>query len=43
VIIPYGGGTSVSHALLCPANEKRMIVSLDMHDMDKVRATSCHC
>lgn len=28
-IIPYGGGTSVTWALLCPKNEKRMIVSLD--------------
>jgi len=37
VIIPYGGGTSVSHALLCPETEKRMIVSLDMHDMDKIK------
>jgi hypothetical protein len=26
VIIPYGGGTSVSQALLCPENENRMIV-----------------
>jgi alkyldihydroxyacetonephosphate synthase len=28
-IIPYGGGTSVTWALLCPTNEKRMIISLD--------------
>jgi alkyldihydroxyacetonephosphate synthase len=28
-IIPYGGGTSVTWALMCPKNEKRMIVSLD--------------
>ena len=27
-IIPYGGGTTVSEALLCPENESRMIVSL---------------
>ena len=29
VIIPYGGGTSVTWALMCPKNEGRMIVSLD--------------
>ena len=28
VIIPFGGGTSVSGALSCPLNESRMIVSL---------------
>lgn len=37
VIIPYGGGTSVSQALLCPKEEKRMIVSLDMHAINKIR------
>jgi len=37
VIIPFGGGTSVSHALICPAAEKRMIVSLDMKMMNKVK------
>jgi alkyldihydroxyacetonephosphate synthase len=31
VIIPYGGGTTVTHALLPPEHERRMIVSLDMH------------
>ena len=36
VIIPYGGGTSVSGALECPENEKRMIVSLDMQRMNKI-------
>lgn len=35
-LIPYGGGTSVSQALLCPENEKRMIVSLDMKSMNRV-------
>lgn len=29
VIIPFGGGTSVSGGLQCPTHEKRMIVSLD--------------
>lgn len=29
VIIPYGGGTSVSGGLECPSHERRMIISLD--------------
>lgn len=37
VIIPYGGGTSVSEALSCPKSESRMIVSLDMHEMNRVK------
>jgi alkyldihydroxyacetonephosphate synthase len=36
-VIPYGGGTSVSQALMCPENEKRCIVSLDMHGMSKIK------
>ncbi|XP_076032188.1 alkyldihydroxyacetonephosphate synthase [Oratosquilla oratoria] len=36
VIIPYGGGTSVSGALLCPENETRMIVSLDTSQMHRI-------
>lgn len=35
-IIPYGGGTSVTWALLCPTNEKRMIVSLDTSKLNKI-------
>lgn len=35
VIIPYGGGTSVSGALQCPSNESRMIISLDLSQMKK--------
>lgn len=35
-IIPFGGGTSVSEALRCPADEKRMIVSVDMKRMNRV-------
>lgn len=35
-IIPYGGGTSVTWALLCPTNEKRMIVSLDTVLLNKI-------
>lgn len=35
-VIPYGGGTSVSQALVCPSNEQRMIVALDMKAMNRV-------
>lgn len=34
-VIPFGGGTSVSGALECPIDEKRMIISLDMSQMNK--------
>ena len=34
-IIPFGGGTSVSGGLECPAHEKRMIVSLDTTQMNR--------
>ena len=37
VIIPYGGGTSVSGALECPAEEHRVIVSLDMARMSRIK------
>ena len=40
VIIPYGGGTNVTQALLLHPDErsqnKRMIVSLDMSRMNKI-------
>lgn len=36
VIVPFGGGTTVSEALLLPKDEKRMIVSLDMHHMNRI-------
>jgi alkyldihydroxyacetonephosphate synthase len=36
VLIPYGGGTSVTEALMCPANEKRMIISVDMKRMNQI-------
>jgi alkyldihydroxyacetonephosphate synthase len=36
VIIPFGGGTSVSQALLCLAHEVRMIVSLDTSQMNRI-------
>ncbi|RWS10319.1 alkyldihydroxyacetonephosphate synthase: peroxisomal-like isoform X1 [Dinothrombium tinctorium] len=36
VIIPFGGGTSVTGALECPPNELRMIVSLDTSQMNNI-------
>ncbi|KAG8236014.1 hypothetical protein J437_LFUL015965, partial [Ladona fulva] len=33
VVIPFGGGTSVTGAVSCPENEKRTIVSLDTTQM----------
>lgn len=35
-LIPYGGGTNVSGALLIPDEEKRMVVSVDMSRMNKI-------
>ncbi|KAG7177818.1 alkyldihydroxyacetonephosphate synthase, peroxisomal-like [Homarus americanus] len=35
-LIPFGGGTSVSGALLCPEEESRMIVSLDTSQMCRI-------
>ncbi len=35
-LVPYGGGTSVSCALQLPAEENRMIVSVDMRRMNKI-------
>ena len=37
VIIPYGGGTTVSGAIHCPKNEQRCIVSMDMARMCRIR------
>ncbi|XP_049869495.1 alkyldihydroxyacetonephosphate synthase [Pectinophora gossypiella] len=36
VIIPYGGGTSVSGAVSCPERETRPIVALDTSDMNSI-------
>ncbi|VDN06250.1 unnamed protein product [Thelazia callipaeda] len=36
VIIPIGGGTSVTEALKCPEDEARTICSLDMALMDRI-------
>uniref|UniRef100_A0A3Q2H3K5 Alkylglycerone-phosphate synthase n=1 Tax=Equus caballus TaxID=9796 RepID=A0A3Q2H3K5_HORSE len=35
-IIPIGGGTSVSYALMCPADETRTIISLDTSQMNRI-------
>jgi alkyldihydroxyacetonephosphate synthase len=35
-LVPYGGGTSVSNALLLPKSETRMIVSVDMRPMNRI-------
>eukprot|EP01117_Protostelium_nocturnum_P006858 TRINITY_DN2456_c1_g2_i1.p1 TRINITY_DN2456_c1_g2~~TRINITY_DN2456_c1_g2_i1.p1 ORF type:complete len:623 (+),score=238.65 TRINITY_DN2456_c1_g2_i1:97-1965(+) len=37
VLIPFGGGTSVSSGLECPDDEKRMVVSVDMHEMNRIK------
>ena len=36
VIIPFGGGTSVSKALECSKKESRMITSLDTSQMNNI-------
>jgi alkyldihydroxyacetonephosphate synthase len=36
VLIPYGGGTNVSGALLCPPEEQRTIVSVDMSRLCRI-------
>ncbi len=35
-LIPFGGGTNVSLALQCPADETRPLVSVDMRKMNRV-------
>lgn len=35
-LIPFGGGTTVSGAVICPEDETRMIVSVDMTDMNRI-------
>lgn len=37
VLIPFGGGTNVTDALRCRDDEKRMVVSVDMRQMNRVR------
>ncbi len=36
-LIPYGGGTNVTEALRCPADEQRSVVSVDMRRMNRIR------
>lgn len=36
VLIPYGGGTNVTGALLPPEDEGRLIVSVDMRSMNRI-------
>ena len=35
-LVPYGGGTNVSAALVLPADEERMIVSVDLRRMNRL-------
>ena len=35
-LVPFGGGTNVSGALVCPPGERRMIVSVDMRRMNRI-------
>jgi alkyldihydroxyacetonephosphate synthase len=37
MIVPYGGGTNVTQSLMCPKEEKRMIVSVDMTRMNAIK------
>ncbi|HEU5218235.1 MAG TPA: FAD-binding protein, partial [Gemmatimonadales bacterium] len=36
-LVPYGGGTNVTDALKCPADEDRMIVSVDLKSLNRIR------
>ena len=35
-LVPFGGGTNVTDALRCEANENRLIVSVDMRRMNRI-------
>ena len=37
VLVPYGGGTNVTQSLILNPKEKRMIVSLDMSRMNRIK------
>ena len=37
VLVPFGGGTTVSQSLKLPSNENRMIISVDMTRMNQVK------
>jgi alkyldihydroxyacetonephosphate synthase len=36
-LVPYGGGTNVTDALRCPVDEERMIVSVDLKYLNRIR------
>lgn len=36
-IVPYGGGTNVTNSLMLSKDEQRMIVSLDMSRMNRIK------
>ncbi len=36
LLVPFGGGSNVSHALACPSNDPRAIISVDMRRMNKI-------
>src|SRR3954468_12292680 len=36
VLIPFGGGTSISGSLEAPGAERRPVISLDLHQLDRV-------
>ena len=36
VLIPFGGGTSVTQALCVPSRERRIVASVDMRRMSKL-------
>ena len=36
-LVPYGGGTNVTDALRCPVDEERMIVSVDLKSLNRIR------
>ncbi len=36
-LVPYGGGTNVTDALRCPADESRLIVSVDLRRLNRIR------
>lgn len=36
MLVPFGGGSNVSHALMLPEGEKRAVVSVDLRRMNKI-------
>lgn len=37
MLVPFGGGTNVTNSLLLSSREKRMIVSVDMSRLNKIK------